>query len=479
MITYKINDDFQQQLDNINKKLEQAHTDESAQFVSTKPEADEFWNYLKKCEQHLVLKTFYSQEHTHEMENILALYHLNNLIDHGHLTILLREVFGLPRTEVLPEMLDEKWNLAGWVAGDGTIYSFSRYCQLDYRWSLVLCYYYYYKLFPKKKHPFVKAPLDELYTTGSTSATVAVIGDWGTGAWKDGKKHKCPAELVIDGVLDMQPDYIIHLGDVYYAGTPDEERNNFLKLLEILPASYHNKVYTMNSNHEMYDGANGLLGTTLQDPKFSQQCGSSYFALPIGDWLLIGLDSAYYDKSALYMKGSLGNAEVDKEQLNFLQKAYKTGKKIMLMTHHNGIEVVKDGPSANNLLWDQVFSAMEQNLPEAWYWGHVHNGIVYRDNLPFYNDKKSGEKRYSKMRCCGHASIPFGDGPYLKKFNEGINPEVQFYTHTDMPEPTDEVQKLRVINGFAIVEINSSSFKETFYEVSNANPKPKKVWESS
>ena len=147
------------------------------------------------------------------------------------------------------------------------------------------------------------------------------------------------------------------------------------------------------------------------------------------------------------------------------------------MTHHNGIEVAKKGPERNNNLWNQVVSAMDQNLPDAWYWGHVHNGIVYRDDLSIYNNEK-GETRRSKMRCCRHASIPFGKGGYLEKPSSGPNPDVSYYAHTKMPNPTDEVQKLRVINGFAIVTINGSEMSEAFYEVSNENPTPAKVWHS-
>ncbi|MCB0464243.1 MAG: metallophosphoesterase [Aequorivita sp.] len=471
MATYNITPELQEQLDDINQKFEQAHA-EKAELFATKPEADAFWIYLKACEQYLITGTLNTLEYDHDMENILALYHLNNLIDEGHLTKLLRDVYSLPPTAVTAEMIAESWNWSGWVMGDGTIYSASRYCQLDYRWTLVMAYYYYYKLRPDKKHQFVLPALHVLNKTIPNNAKIAIIGDWGTGVWQDGKKGKCPAQLVIDGLLELKPDYIIHLGDVYYAGTAKEERQN---LLNMLPASYKDKVFTMNSNHEMYDGANGLLGTSLKDPMFNQQGGSSCFSLPIGDWIFIGLDSAYYDDSYLYMKGSLCNEQGGKEQLNYLKAAYKTGKKIFLLTHHNGIEVAKKGPTPNTTLWNQVTGAMNQNVPDAWYWGHVHNGIVYRDDLSFYNQNNQNNKT-SKMRCCGHASIPFGNGSYLENASKGNNPEVLYYAHTQMPDPTDEVQKLRVVNGFAVIEINGAEMTEAFYEVSNVKPSPTKVW---
>ena len=470
MATYNITPDFQAQLDDINQKLEQALA-EGPLTVEAQIAGNTFWDYLKSCEQYAHSGNLQSQAYDHDMENLLALYHLNMLIDEGHLTQLLRTAFFLPPSTITPEMLEENANWAGWVAGDGTIYAVSRYCQLDVRWVAVMAYYFYYKAFPHKKHAFVPPPQAAPNPNPPSKATVAIIGDWGTGAFPDGGKGKCPAQLVIEGVLSQNPDYIIHLGDVYYAGTAEEERKN---LLDLLPESYAGKVYTMNSNHEMYDGANGLLKTSLGDPKFAQQKGSSCFQLAIGDWLFVGLDSAYYDDSTLYMKGSLRNSEGGQEQLDYLTAAHKTGKKIFLLTHHNGIEVAKTGPAPNETLWGQVVGAMDQQLPEVWYWGHVHNAIVYRDDLPFYNVGQGPAKKH-RMRCCGHASIPFGKGKYLEAASTGSSPTVIHYAHTKMPGPTDEVQKLRVLNGFAMITIAGDALTEAFYEVSNGHA-PNKVW---
>ena len=470
MATYNITSDLQEQLDDINQKLEKAQS-EGPLTLTAQTSGNAFWDYLKSCEQYAHSGNLQNQEYDHDMENVLALYHLNHLVDEGHLTLLLRTAFHLPPSTITPEMLEANANLAGWVSGDGTLYAVSRFCQLDFRWMLVMVYYFYYKIFPHKKHGFVPPPQTAQHPEIPSKATVAIIGDWGTGVWQDGGKDKCPAQLVIDGALSQNPDYIIHLGDVYYAGTSKEERKH---LLDLLPDSYKGRVYTMNSNHEMYDGANGLLGTSLQDPMFHQQQGSSCFQLAIGDWIFVGLDSAYYDDSMLYMKGSLCNSEGGEEQLGYLGSAYRTGKKIFLLTHHNGIEVAKDGPTPNETLWNQVVGAMDQHLPEAWYWGHVHNGIVYRDNLSFYN--VGSHTATHKMRCCGHASIPFGDGSYLKKASQGTDPTVDYYACTQMPGPTDEVQKLRVLNGFAMVTITGDTLTEAFYEVSNDYAKPKQVW---
>ena len=48
----------------------------------------------------------------------------------------------------------------------------------------------------------------------------------------------------------------------------------------------------------MDSGANGLF-EALADPLFAAQQGSTYFAIEFGDWLVLGLDSAYYAHTPL------------------------------------------------------------------------------------------------------------------------------------------------------------------------------------
>ena len=124
---------------------------------------------------------------------------------------------------------------------------------------------------------------------------IAILGDWGTGVWQDGTSARCPAELVAAAVSSLAPDIVIHLGDVYYYGSSQQEAGN----LSALWAGGATASFMLNSNHEMYDGANGYFDTGLSDPAFSLQQGTSYFAITYSRWIVFGLDSAYFDQSAL------------------------------------------------------------------------------------------------------------------------------------------------------------------------------------
>lgn len=457
---------------------------------------DDFWKYLQDCEAIFTSKGYEHNANPDDIENMLSLHILNHIIP-KELTKLLREL-GLPVSKIEKEVLESHPFWDGWVYKNGTLIAFAKYCQLDPMWAVVLVYYAFYKIFPKAKHQFItqeKKPNTTFNSTTNDPARVAIIGDWGTGAYKDGDVAKCPAQLVIDGImkLDPLPDYIIHLGDVYYAGTKKEERKN---LIDMLPSDYEGKLFTMNSNHEMYDGANGLYEETIGNSKFDPQKGRTYFSLEVGDWIIVGVDSAYFDKSHLYMDGAIFNDEGGQEQVDYLNKykniAVEEGKQLLVLTHHNPIEYDGSGfvDSKKNLgsLWDQVVNvALKGYIPDAWYWGHIHNGIVY--DLPILLEQKGNKLdlklkpgQNPKFRCCGHASIPYGKATGLYNKNTNVNiPGISYFGETKMdpPCPTPS-QNLRVLNGFAVIDIDGAQFHETFYEVSNAYPdnKPNPVWES-
>ena len=453
--------------------IDKFQSDFAAESFSTrKSEAQSFWKELEAAEALFTSGAYKTFNDPHVLENMLALYVLNNEI-----SSMLRDIlrgFGMPKSTIAKSDISI---LDGFVAKDGTLYAFSKYCQLDPLWLLVLVYYFWYKyIHPGGVHPFITEPTTSPIQIIEPSATIAILGDWGTGAFQDGKEGKCPAELVIDGIVSLDPDYIIHLGDGYYAETEKEEQQN---LLDILPDHLKGKLYTMNSNHEMYDGANGLFNTTISNSLFSSQVGRTYFSLEVGDWVIVALDSAYYDPSSLYMDGAIYDSKGGQEQVAFLKEQAALGKQLLLLTHHNGLEY--DGSNINPTLWNQVITeALDGKAPDAWYWGHVHNGIVYENSLPVLEGLKSIHGNDPKMRCCGHASIPYGKatGLFDKATGQTI-PGIAYFGETamDASNPTPS-QHLRVLNGFAVVEISGSTFNETFYEVSNNYDVPKAVWSS-
>jgi hypothetical protein len=364
---------------------------------------------------------------------------------------VLRRWLDFPKTQITFDMLkgwDKDVRGAGVVDYDGTMISTGKFGDLDAGWITALIFYIALKL----GAPFNTTPA--VITNTDDTVKIAIVGDWGTGPWADGSINY-PALEVINQIPPRTPDYTIHLGDVYYAGTggfldSDEEVSNFVNNWP----SGSKGSFMLNSNHEMYSGAQGFFGKGLKAPIFSAQQNTSYFAIQHEKWIIIALDTAYYDKSPLFMNGALNDAN----QINFIKSLNTANKTIILLTHHNPTSV--DGTTTAQLpLWNQVLAALGR-APDFWYWGHVHNAMVYSDtSFPGGNGVKA--------RCVGHGAIPFGVAWGLQNPDGTTKPSVTYFAHellSSMYEKTDPQQAKRVLNGFAMLMIGPDSIKEQFLD---------------
>jgi len=355
---------------------------------------------------------------------------------------------------------------------DGTLFGEETYEQLDIGWMFAMGEYvfHYFRDTPDLAPFRTGTNVFPLQGSSAGQITFALVGDWGTGPYGPGE----PSQAVMNSIQKVKPapDYIIHLGDVYYAGAPLEEQ---LHLHFVWPAPWKGKSFTLNSNHEMYDGAWGYyqVGLDLSGP-FSAQKGCSYFALQCGTaaaggpWTLLCLDSAYWSTSNMIMEGRLTNSQSPLPG-NMAQQQFITGqnfnpKKTIVVTHHNalaynGSGLIDDGNG--NALWAQLIQYLKAP-PAAWYWGHVHNGIVYTTTSatgPTY------------CRCAGHGAIPFGSASGCQRAYP--NP-VAWYANTRNPLPAAYP---RVLNGFVVLTIVTSGGQagtvgETFYNQDGTVGKP-------
>ncbi|QLC25087.1 hypothetical protein HFP57_08645 [Parasphingopyxis algicola] len=358
---------------------------------------------------------------------------------------------------------------------DGTLIGTGKYEQLDEGWILAAINYAANIVIGGIVSPFPCAPISAVPMTrkdgdGAKDPVIGIIGDWGTGYYSEPDGGNCPAKRVLEDVTGQPIDYLMHLGDVYYAGTdwrplPGEEYLNFKTLW---PDQGTGRNFTLNSNHEMYGAASGYFDVALEKGgPFAHQNGLSFFALEYHDWLLLGLDSGYFSDQEngrkFYMDGAIGTA-THREQIDQIRSVCSGHQgPVMVMTHHNPCNSF----TANtNILFKQVGQAIGAVGPAVWYWGHVHNGIVYEqlkigDSIPYVP---------TKGRCCGHGAIPFGNGWGFER-----NSNIAYYAHTHDDEfPADSP---RVKNGYALVTLHrDGGFSESLYEVGNSTPVFQKSW---
>lgn len=267
------------------------------------------------------------------------------------------------------------------------------------------------------------------------TATIVLAGDFGTGDW--GGAIPSASTKIRRLIPSFNPHVTIHLGDVYYAGTSSSELGN---LASIWPSGSVGAL-TLNSNHEMYPGAVPYFQEALTSSTFRIQQQRSFFALESNYWIVVGLDSASFsDPYNLYLDGVIDS----QIQLPYLMNLARLGKKVVVLTHHNGLS--EDGAKQTKL-WSQVMGAFPVGqAPEAWYWGHVHAGVVY-----------SLQPGISTLcRCLGHGALPMGSASILSN-NKNV-------VWSENRSAGDQNDPLRVLNGFVILNFQNQTLTETFYD---------------
>jgi hypothetical protein len=198
-------------------------------------------------------------------------------------------------------------------------------------------------------------------------ATVALVSDWGTG--------NAHAVAVAQQIAARAPDHVIHLGDIYYSGTPHEVQRHFLDVWGAFgpPAA---RYWCLNANHDMYSGGYGYFQHVL--PAVGQP--ASYFALGNASWRLVGLDTGYVTHT------------FTTPQMAWLEAQVTGPARTILLTHHHLLSRFRKRGDALEEWLDPYLA--DQRI-HAWFWGHEHHLVEYADY------------RGMKCRCVGHGALPY------------------------------------------------------------------------
>ncbi len=125
----------------------------------------------------------------------------------------------------------------------------------DVRWPVTLYHYYSQFLTHDGKRPAIPyrrvADIGNVVIPIKPDARIALVSDWGTGAG--------PALGVVRQIAMQSPDIVVHLGDIYFSGTPRECTASFYDIVQsVLDRAHTNiPVYALAGNHDMYSGGKG------------------------------------------------------------------------------------------------------------------------------------------------------------------------------------------------------------------------------
>ena len=247
-------------------------------------------------------------------------------------------------------------------------------------------------------HPFNPKPAKQVMI--SDDARIVVVGDWGTGLPRARAVAGFMADEVAQAVADRREAHVIHLGDVYYSGMPDEVRRNVLAP-GLWPVTAEQAAagvtsWSLNGNHDMYGGGFGYYGTLLADERFAAQRSddgepTSFFRITSPSWDIVALDTSW-DPDPL-SQGHVGVLEDPQAQF-VAQVAGESDRKLMLMSHHQLISVY-DPEDLGPVLGGKLGAVLGADRVTAWLWGHEHRCMGF-----------AADQHVRFPRCIGHGGVP-------------------------------------------------------------------------
>ncbi|MGN6275197.1 MAG: metallophosphoesterase family protein [Solirubrobacterales bacterium] len=248
-------------------------------------------------------------------------------------------------------------------------------------------------------HPFNPKPAR--HEIGD-EARIVIVGDWGSGLPRAKEVAQHMAEEVAAALAEGREAHVIHLGDVYYSGTPGECERNVLAP-GMWPVSAEQAragvtSWSLNGNHDMYGGGYGYFETLLKDERFAAQRSAdgkptSFFRIVSPSWDLVGLDTSW--NPDVLDEGHFG--VLQDPQAEFVASvAAESDRKLMLLSHHQLLSVYdRDSDQVGKTLAQKLGPSLDAGAVDAWIWGHEHRCVGYgaAKGVPF-------------SRCIGNGGVP-------------------------------------------------------------------------
>ncbi|MGH7821101.1 MAG: metallophosphoesterase family protein, partial [Candidatus Binatia bacterium] len=220
---------------------------------------------------------------------------------------------------------------------------------------------------------------------------VGLFGDFGTGL----PHSVCIARLLTHA---HELDCAIHVGDVYYAGRPDEWNDGMLTPLALLMT--RTPVFWLNANHEMYGGAERyehMLGVKRLIAPSLQPQEASTFVLRGTHWQIVGIDTAYPVNGRLSDEDGAKRAEWLEAQL---VAGRAQGLQTILLSQHEPFRLgVKELGDLHQDVRRACGSKSVHDEIAFWFWGDEHYAALFAPNpdrnVPFVGS------------CIGHGGYPY------------------------------------------------------------------------
>ncbi|MBY5533627.1 metallophosphoesterase [Rhizobium leguminosarum] len=283
-------------------------------------------------------------------------------------------------------------------------------------------------------------------------ATIGLFADWGTGG--------TPALDLLETIVTHKPDTLIHLGDIYYSGTPKECQENFVEPLErIFRQGEPKPVFTLSGNHDMYCGGVGFYDMVANLNAAPHDQAASFFCLRSLDekWQFLAMDTGLHDYSPYGVSDVLTKIEEDELAWHVDRMSEFKGKTILLSHHQLFSAYSKIGPNepdgkrkaVNTNLLNAYKAIVAKGNVAAWFWGHEHSLSIYQP----YAGLERG-------RCVGHGAIPVSIIDEIYREVEGLDTAPPL-----IPDTKQAATGNLWSHGYALLSLRDQACTASYYEL--------------
>ena len=237
--------------------------------------------------------------------------------------------------------------------------------------------------------------------------------------------------------------YVIHLGDVYYAGRASEFKDNFIKQID--PILGFSRVFALNSNHEMYSGGIpyfNYIDQRAEHPSGIQQQQGSYFCLRSERFQIVGIDTAFFEQ------GRYKEKKLQEWLANVLQHGRQNNHvNILLSADHPYVYGDKD--QTKLLRKDLKQLVVDEQMVDLWFWGNTHYCALFNHNLTEGNDFHVLPFVGS---CIGHAGYPYDT---MEPDPDDDLPAPLLFLETQSRFPGTNIRPDKGNNGYCVMQLNA------------------------
>ena len=271
---------------------------------------------------------------------------------------------------------------------------------------------------------------------------------------------------LLKDVLAFTPAAIIHLGDVYYSGTPEECRVNYTQVIaevfeEELGKGKRVPVFSLRENHEYYVLGYGFYPTlaTINASIPDAEQVASYFCLRTSDggWQSLAMDTGYGDAYPFdqvdpwYAGPGLHDTEVRwlRHQLELPghDRAALPPSAVLSARHAQRHVVLRELHAVREHIPERGARAYLGSDVAAWLWGHEHNFALYKDDtFGLAKGRLLGCSAYEELTTSEPYKVNYPQVEYLDPTDYRVGSQGDYYDHayaivdfSKRAEPNDPV----------------------------------------